>query len=322
MAPEKEEEVDDAEVDDKNEDDPDLAYTFRVASGPSLDDCHFLADRYLGPSWSEDMAESWVGQLVDGEMHLLKGQVGWLTDLWRSNSGHVYVAEGSSLRGGVHIAGPDPRAPQWKFHELPITCVGVWGLDDRSVFAWGDPDGDGSNGVFRWDGKGWRGLPAPGQVMAMHGAGPDHIYAVGYQGLLAKLDGSTWRRIPTHVQWDINSVHIVGPDEMYACGDGGLLEGTVHGWSVINSHDGYLRDVKKFKDAVWVADKDEGLFHLSGQKLKSVLPDLELPMSLDTRDRLLIACEQSLAETRDGKRVKTLPIAKFVAQVRQHPEQW
>ncbi|MFY1829210.1 hypothetical protein ACN47A_25050 [Myxococcus fulvus] len=299
-----------------------LAHAFRRASGDSARDCHFLADRWDGKDWMEDHAESWVGQVVDGRVFTLLGQVGWLTSLWRSPSGTVYVAEGSFRRGGVHInRSEDPSRPAWEFHELPCVVSGIWGLDDRFVLAWGPHSQQRKESFYRWDGRQWHELPCPGEVFAVHGLAPDLVYAVGGEGLIARWDGARWHPVPSFTEAVMTAVHVVSKDEMYACSDAGVHEGSVYGWSEVAESPGMLMSVAKYREQVWVAGGTYGLFTLRGNELEEVEAPVK-PLSLDTRKRLVMATSEGLVDTEDAKEFRTVPLADFIACVQDIPRKW
>lgn len=299
-----------------------LAHAFRRASGPSLQDCHFLADRWDGKGWVEDHAESWVGQLVEGQVFLLLGQVGWLTGLWRSPSGTVYVAEGSHRRGGVHInASTSPQRPDWKFHELPCLAMGIWGLSDQFVLAWGPRRDKEAEAFFQWDGRQWQEWASPGEVIAVHGLAPDFVYAVGREGLIAHWNGAQWRNVPSFTQAALTDVHVVSQDEIYACGDAGILEGSVYGWSELLESPGHVSSVVKHGGQVWLAGEGGGLLTLQGRKLEEAEPSLKAT-ALEARGALLVTTPNALADSEDGKEFRRLPLEAFSSRLLGVPRKW
>ncbi|MDY7231160.1 hypothetical protein [Hyalangium rubrum] len=299
-----------------------LAHEFRQASGPSAWDCHFLADRWEGPGWVEDHAESWVGQVVNGQVFTLLGQVGWLTGLWRSPSGSVYVAEGSHLRGGMHInRAEDPLHPDWKFHALPFLAMGVWGLDDQFVLAWGPKVGQRESALFCWDGKRWQEWDSPGEIIAMHGLARDFIYAVGRNGLIAWWNGGKWNTVPSFTQAVLTGIHAVSEDEVYACGDNGVMEGSVYGWSEVVESPGMVTDVAKYAGTVWLAGEEDGLLRLQGPTLEEADASLRAS-AFDVRERLLVTSPECLADSQDGKKFRRLPLEGFISRLSDRPPLW
>lgn len=179
-----------------------LEQIFREVSGTRVDDCVLLADRWDDSfGWSQDMAESWIVQSRGGQLHLLLGQVGWITGVWRSPGGNVYATENRVQGSQLLISGStDPIAPQWQRFPAPTGMNGIWGLDDQHIFAWGGRHGQDC--VLRWNGRQWSPMPSPGEVVGMHGLRPDLIYAVGHGGLIARWDGGRWtqNKSPTAVE--------------------------------------------------------------------------------------------------------------------------
>ncbi|AGC44069.1 hypothetical protein MYSTI_02753 [Myxococcus stipitatus DSM 14675] len=299
-----------------------LAHAFRRVSGPSLDDCHILADRWDGKPWVEDHAESWVVQVSDGRMHALKSQVGWLTGLWRSPSGRVYVSEGGSERGGIHVSpGKDPRAPQWEFQELPLVAMGVWGVDDRFVLTWGPREDKDEEGMFRWDGRSWELIPSPGEVIQVHGVSPEFVYAVGRKGLISRWDGSRWHTVPSFTRAMLTGIHVESQDELYACGGNGMMEGSVYGWSEVVESPGMVVNVTKFRDEVLVAGAASGLLRLKGNTLEPVERSLAA-MAMDSRGRLVVASPEELADSTNGRDFRRKPLSEFVALTEGVPTMW
>ena len=307
-----------------------VAHGFREISGPSLDDCCFLADRYDSLNgWREEDAESWIGQLLGGQLFLLMGQVGWITDIWRSPSGKLYASQGGSIANGVHInASTDPRKPAWKFHKLPYAMYGVWGLSDDFVLAWGGEigrDGETLEGrVMRWDGRRWKELPRPpGGVTNLHGLAPDLVYAVCDDGMIARWDGGRWQEVHAPRQGGmLSSIHVVSPDEMYACGTSGqLLVGSSTGWSELLVAEQSLAAVVKHRGTVYVSSYELGLLRLARNRLVEIDPLLRASR-LDARGNLLAAAENELAETKTGKRFLRYPIDRFDEAVRETSPMW
>ena len=141
---------------------------------------------------------------------------------------------------------PEPRAAPWREDPVPGTLAGVWGLHDECVFTWGLRGG--ANVLYRFDGRTWNELPAPGEILAMHGVAPDLVYAVGRDGLVARWDGRHWTKVVTPGLGVLTDVFVVDEDEMYAVGSGGqLLQGSIHGWAeVLNGWP--LFSVEKWKE--------------------------------------------------------------------------
>jgi hypothetical protein len=177
--------------------------------------------------------------------------------------------------------------------------------------------------MWRWDGGSWRQMAAPdGITVDVHGASRDLVYAVGEEGMIARLDGGTWQTIPSPTQTMLSSVFVASEQEMYACGTRGrLLEGTIHGWSELLIVDAALSSVAKWRDTVYVGSTALGLSRLDGNALVPVDPDIR-PHQMDARGNLLLACDDRLAETADGKTFRSLPVGTFKAEVQPTRPMW
>ncbi|MCP3065267.1 hypothetical protein LXT21_41490 [Myxococcus sp. K38C18041901] len=282
------------------------------ASGPALDDCAFLGQRYDEERGYKPLeGECWVLSLrpkAGGGLTAMYhfGSTGWLTRLWRSPSGAVFA---SSVTDSKVLFHPDLHGdPKHRFESMKLGAPlnGVWGLDDDFVLAWGATF-ENTRHVFRYDGKKWKELPAPDfEVRAMHGLSPDLVYAVGVGGGVARWDGKAWKRFPMPTDEVLNSVFVADEDEIYATGgSGSLLEGSAHGWGRIAESPvpGMpLFGVAKWKKGLWVAAGQFGLFKRVGNqnKLECIKPNLPA-MGLDARKNLLISCRDRIAESADGK---------------------
>ncbi|MDO9019533.1 MAG: hypothetical protein Q8S73_43890 [Deltaproteobacteria bacterium] len=292
-----------------------IAWTYRGVSGLSADDFHFLADRYDDTyGWSEDMAESWIGRVVRGQMYLLLGHRGWLTRLWRAPSGRAWASEGG-MRPGVHVeTSGELLTPQWSFTPLPGVLSGVYGLDESNVFAFGQRvQSPGIHGiVHRWDGSRWAETPPPpGLFLGMHGLRPDLVYAVGDGGIVARWDGLQWVRVPAPTRAVLSSVQVVSEDEIHACGAGyRVLEGSVHGWAERIIADGPLLSLGVFQGKVLVTTGSRGIHAVEGNRLVEWAKDVPATQ-LDARGDLLAACPDELVATRDGETFTRIPIGVF-----------
>jgi hypothetical protein len=290
---------------------PEITTYYYSASGLDLDACSYLGQRYDEErGYKPFEGECWVmshkprgktGTTVT--THL--GSTGWLTRLWRSPSGAVFVSSATDAQVLYH---PDVGGEQQKFEKMKLDAPlnGVWGLEDDFVLAWGATF-EGTRHVFRFDGKKWKEMPAPDfEVRAMHGLAPDFVYAVGVGGGVARWDGKAWKRFPTPTDEVLNSVFVAEEDEVYATGgSGSLLEGSAHGWGRIAEGPvpGMpLLGVAKWKKGLWVAAGQFGLFKRVGtkNKLECVKPNL-WAVDLDARGNLLISCKDVIIHTADGK---------------------
>lgn len=275
-----------------------ISYYFGRVAGVSANDFHCLGYRHDASSDLPDDGESWVLQASGEQLWTLYGGPEWLTGIWRSPSGAVFV---SSASGTVHH-NPDltPFGTEWTTHKLKYPVKGVWGLDDSFVLAWGARGDDAF--VSRWDGKRWKALPAPpGQLWTMHGIAPDLVYGVG-EGLITRWDGSRWHQVESPVDSMLVSVFVHSQDEMYACSsEGRILEGSAYGWSHMLDYDGHASEVAKWNGQLWLAAPDEGLHQFDGKKLLNLKPNIRAAFFC-AGEELLMAAHDAIVSTPDGKR--------------------
>jgi hypothetical protein len=282
------------------------------ASGPEVEECFYLGQRYDAErGFKPHEGECWVishRRMPNGELGMAThyGTTGWLTRLWRSPSGALFVSSATDSKVVFHpdLIGDAKR----KFDETKLGAPlnGVWGLTDEFVLAWGSTFG-GTRHLYRYDGKKWKEMKAPDfEVRAIHGLEEDLLYAVGVGGGVARWDGRAWKRFPAPTDEVLNSVFMAGPDEIYATGGAGtLLEGSAHGWGKIAEGPvpGMpLLAVAKWKKDLWVAAGQFGLFKRVGtqNKIKAIKPNMRA-VDFETRGKLLITCRDFIGETEDGK---------------------
>jgi hypothetical protein len=232
----------------------------------------FLRQRFLAePGYKPHDSESWVLNCVrqpDGFQ--VNGRIvtmGWLTGLWRSPSGKVFVSEATS--GQVYlfpeIDNPDADSTTY---ELEGALTWVFGFDDSFVLTWGSTY-EGDHLVHRWNGKGWVKFPSPPfRVRAMHGTSPDFLVAVGTGGGIARFDGRSWKQFPSPTS-EVPGKPLLG--------------------------------VAKWNKTVWVAGGTLGLFRRpsKGKALEHVNPKI-LANGFDVRKDLLISTANSVATSTDG----------------------
>jgi hypothetical protein len=230
----------------------------------------------------------------------------WFTAIWRSPAGVAWVAD---AEGEVHVNASLDAADSnrtWTVHAFDFPVMGVWGIDDTCVFAWGSTPRTGVH-VQRWDGKRWLELPAPDiDVLAMHGTAPDLVYAVGARGGISHWTGRSWRRVASPVSENLVSIFVASGDEQYATGHrGSLLEGSASGWGKVAGGpiaDWPLHAVAKWKGELWVAGGPAGLLRRVGatSRLEAVKPNLRAT-ALDARGELVVTCDDMIAGTADGQ---------------------
>jgi hypothetical protein len=299
-----------------------IGHLMHHASGLAHEDLHFLVARFDQKyGYTPDEGESWIMRFVDKKVHNLWGGVVWYTGLWRSDRGRVYVSRADSKV----LVNPDPglRAAPFEEHQLSGTLSGVWGLDDRLVFAWGvRKRKDAMGGImFRYDGKAWSEMESPGEVYGMHGLAPNLVYAVGRQGLIARFDGKAWHKVVSPTKSALSAVFVADEDEIYAVGNEVLLQGSVHGFTEVLEAPNHLFGVAKWKDAVWVGAAESGLMTLEENALVAVDPELKAER-LEARGELLVSSPEAIAFTPDQKTFKKLGLRGVEAALASQKPMW
>ncbi len=241
----------------------------------------------------------------DTEVKAVLATEAWLTGIWRSGRGDLFVTES---RGHAYVAPPVGEAERtpWKKTKLEGTLWGVWGLSEKAVYAWGVQSGAGT--LFRWDGKSWKPVPAPDfPIESLHGPSEQFLLAAGEGGRIARWDGGRWTTFQTPIEELLLSVHVARPDEYYASGNmGTVLEGSDSGWARIGripkAVQGDVQEVAVWKGELWVAASRLGLWKRTGKSQRfALVKDTLAPVALDVRQDLVVAHFEGLASSEDGK---------------------
>ncbi|MCA9579193.1 MAG: hypothetical protein KC668_27375 [Myxococcales bacterium] len=295
-----------------------IEHKYVVASGPGWDDCHWLGYRYNAAGFKPDESDSWIVRSVGGRVQSMN-VAGWVTDLVRTKD-TVWATE--SL--GVIYRRPvtDETGP-WQETRVDSGLEGIWGLHDECMFAWGQGK---APTMFHQDGRGWREVPTPGHVVAVHGTRPDLIFAVGLRGLIARWDGSTFVAMESPLSSVLRDVFVVSEDELYAVGtQGEVLRGTVHGWEIVTKHRNPLYCVAKWDGRVWVGAGKDGLFSL---QVALQVPSLVLEKDTIHAERmtvgetLLVTAPNAIARPVDHPKWNATFLSTLEKLSAQRPPRW
>ncbi len=293
-----------------------LDVRFHTASGLTGDNACYLAMRYdeeIG--FKPTCGDSWLVHESQAGAAAVYGRAGWFTGLWYSPQNHAYISSAHQeviVIRDLPTFRENPKShfddPRWmQIHNLRYTMMGIFGLSDDYVLAWGNKD-VGVGVMLLWNGQGWREIPSPGpDVTAVHGIAKDLIYAVGYWGLIARWDGAKWHKVSPITKLILLSVTVVSPDEIYACGDGGvLLDGSVHGWALGLQWPKPLYGVARFCGDLWVGAQKDGLMKRDRDTLIPVKPNIKAEL-LEARQHLIISAAESTCYSEDGRSFKGQP---------------
>jgi hypothetical protein len=289
-----------------------LASKYYRHSGFKIDSFAFLAQRYdvdIGFVPGESECHVFLVRREGGgnpRLNRVLSTTGWFTGLWLSQTGDLFT---SSAEGELFVA-PGSKLlvdeHPWKKVEVDATLLGVWGSSFSSAFAWGMSNG--RSRLFAWDGNQWTEQAAPGFIIeAMHGTAEGPRLVSGRGGMVARNDRGAWSEYQTPVPEILVSVHVAGAGEYYAAGNmGTVLEGSDGGWGVIgripNALEGDVQAVAKWQGTLWVAAGRLGLWRRVGKSSQFEVVDPGLfAIALDTRDELIVGCEDSIAVSTDGR---------------------
>lgn len=284
-------------------------HAFGQVSGYALDAFHAVASRWRkGEQLDFRTGESHVYEVDSTGGYTEVPRPGVYASLWRSESGQVFVAHKDGALFTRDTNG------SWSQFSVRASLLGVWGLDDEHVWAWGLR---GKSPVMYQssDRETWVEIASPPEmVFNLAGDRPDRLLAVGMKGMIALWDGSRWRSQASPVTGALSSIHWVSEDEIYACGTGTafVLEGSVHGWSRRGPFELPLHCVAKHSGKLWVGCGAGGLQSLPGDRDELELVKAKIqPWHFDPRGELLISCRDMIAATKDGASFKAVPIVGY-----------
>lgn len=117
-----------------------------------------------------------------------------------------------------------PAAPEWKpvLEHLDGALLSVWGTSERDVWAVGGPLGNSGfdSLVVRFDGTTWR-RPRPGGTDTfwwVHGTGPSDVWLVGERGRITHWDGTRFEERTSGTTATLFGVWASAPDDAWAVG--------------------------------------------------------------------------------------------------------
>jgi len=301
---------------------------FVGAAGPRLDDAVLLAQRFpLEDGFRWDESESWIVRTSPGptptsepRLRLVAGGLPWLTRLWCAPSGTAWI---SSMEGvvwedrpsqGAAATGAPPRPLR---HALGAPLSGVWGLDDRRVYAWSET----RERLWRFDGATWREMPCPGRLLVLAGLHPDDLIAGGYGGELWRWDGQTWRPLSLRPTGTVVGLTWADAEHAYACTlDGEVVEMSPYGAQILARTKRPFFDVLAVNDDLWLAGGQAGLWRVaSGTNRVELLSDEVAPERFSrTGSTVLMAADVEIAETQDGETFAPILSAEAFLRERAH----
>ena len=285
-------------------------YRFDHLSGQSLSECAFAAYRSV-PRIVPDPTrmESWVVQPSgDSGWHGRKldldlGVVGFVTGVYRAPAGTLYV---SDLHGRMYVqrVSSETGVRSWTMQQWGemVELHGIVGLGDELVYVWGR-DADQFRMWELFEGRFVNMTAPPQRVTCMHGTGPECLYAAGPAGFLSRWDGESWRRLVIRSARPATSLHVVDNNEIWLTTDmGKLFEGSRHGWGLRAEVEVPLCASFRWRDDLYVAAKEHGLWKLKGKSCELEPVDLQLPAIgfAGCDEELLVLTEEYLARSTDG----------------------
>jgi hypothetical protein len=126
--------------------------------------------------------------------------------------------------GGRPDVEPVEAGAQWRpvLENLDQSLLSIWGTSERDVWAVGGPLGNEGfeSLVLRFDGTTWRRAPA-GKTETfwwLHGTSPSDVWLVGEKGRITHWDGAAFTEIPSGTDATLFGVWAAAPDDAWAVG--------------------------------------------------------------------------------------------------------
>ena len=186
----------------------------------------------------------------------------WFTDIWRSNSGRLYVCDDN---GVVHSG----SGTEWAQAQVsPRHLNTVWGFDDNSIYA------GGSEGVVhRWDGVRWSAVsPALGNtILCIAGSSSSDLYASGEGALFWHYDGRQWTQIqlPTNAIWV--GLLVLSSGVILVSGSAGtLFRGSGLNWTDVSQRGRDFYKMAFYRKKIHIAGGGQGVFTFDGATVSNL----------------------------------------------------
>lgn len=215
----------------------------------------------------------------------------WLTAIWRSETGRLYVTDEEG-----HARRFDGSAwDVWPVSSRGLTCI--WGLSDAEIYAAGD-----EGVVYRWDGTAWAPFSPPlgDTVFSIHGTSGRNLHVCGADALFWRYDGS-WNQIELPTNQRLLGVLALTASDVLVCGGGGVLfRGAVDTWDDISQSGTGFHSLAVYRDAIYLAGGAAGVFRLEDGEAVNV-KDTIASYSLVANADYLASAGGVVAARFDGK---------------------
>lgn len=185
----------------------------------------------------------------------------WLTAIWRSESGLIYVTdEDGNVRrydGSEWVV--------WLVSPQALTCI--WGRSDDDVFAAGR-----EGVVYRWDGAAWSAFSPPlgDTIFAIRGTVAGKLYVCGEGALLWQYDGG-WTQIVLPTNQRLLGLLVLNASDVLVCGLGGVLfRGADAAWDDVSQPGHDFHSLAAYRGDIYLSGAAEGIFRFDGTAAANV----------------------------------------------------
>lgn len=185
----------------------------------------------------------------------------WLTSIWRSETGSLYVTDA------------DGKVRRYNGTDWTVSPVSgraltdVWGLSDTDVYTAGD-----EGVVYHWDGAVWTAFSPPlgGTIFSIRGTSQKNLYACGANGLLWHYDGA-WTQVELPTNQRLLGLLTLGASDTLVCGAKGVLfRGNGAAWNDVSQPGHNFHGLAFYRGTIYIGAGGEGVFSFDGVAVRNI----------------------------------------------------
>jgi hypothetical protein len=224
-----------------------------------------VEDKDAPSDW--DTYQSAVVEVSDGVAQCKLFIDSWLTSLWVSKNGEVFVC---SMDGDIHLF----KDNKWEIMKLgsEYSLNDIWGSGERvyccgmngALFELRDNEFSKIDSKIKQDFQKLRGDSEAG------------LYIIGESGTLYFFDSSDIHQLdsPANLFW--MSLLYVSEEEVFLCGEqGAVFKGKGDRWEKMESEDIDYWDMEMYEGTVMIGSEEGGLGKIDGTSIVPVSPNVK-----------------------------------------------
>ena len=259
--------------------------------------------------------QSFLYSLQGTSLQLRLSVDGVFVHVWQTPRRAVYLVQ---LGHGLLYMPPLGEGGELRTVDEVGPAMGVWGLNDANVWAWGVRDR--APFVMRFDGDRWREVRSPRAINSMHGIASDAVYAAGPHGAVVRWDGEVFVDVaaPTKPTRTACGVAVLAPTDVVVgvseLGTGVVLRGGPDGVNEVATLEHDLLSVATREGTIYLGvDHPLGLCKLIDGEAQ-VFKRQFVATKLEARDHVLVTSDSDLVSI-DGDTIRGYPVATIAAQL-------